>query len=293
MLANLYYQIVQRTQLLEVYRESLSISELRHNLAAKRKAIGSSSKQEVLQAFIDWNADSVQVMTEVSTIANLKANLNLLLTRDVFEELATANSIPLDSTLILNSLLESAESFNIDLLIARENIHQALQEVKVARSFMLPEVGVYAGYDFTKSTNDAGLLRSNQIHGPGVGVFVNFNLFNGLRNYNNLKVREIEQENSEISNQQSELTNRAAIAQSYQQYQLALNVMRLERNSQEQADENVNIALKRFELGNISAVEFRDIQLQAVEARSRLLGAQYAIRINELVLRRLSGRLLL
>jgi outer membrane protein TolC len=193
----------------------------------------------------------------------------------------------------LNSLLESAVSFNIDVLIARENIHQALQEVKVARSFMLPEVGVYAGYDFTKSTNDAGLLRSNQIHGPGVGVFVNFNLFNGLRNYNNLKVREIEQENSEISNQQSELTNRAAIAQSYQQYQLALNVMRLERNSQEQADENVNIALKRFELGNISAVEFRDIQLQAVEARSRLLGAQYAIRINEVVLRRLSGKLLL
>lgn len=293
MLANLYYQIVQRIQLLEVYRESLSISEQRHQLAAKRKAIGSSSKQEVLQALTDWNADSVQVMSEVTTIENLKTNVNLLLARDVFAELVTPNSIPLDSTLVLTDLLESAESFNINLLIARENILKAQQEVKVSRSYMFPEVGVYAGYDLNKSTNDAGLLRSNQTHGPGVGVFVNFNLFNGLRNYNNLKVREIEQENSEISNQQSELTNQAAIVQAYEQYQLALDVMRLERDSQEQADENVRIALKRFELGNISAVEFRDIQLQAVEARSRLLGAQYSIRINELVLRRLSGKLLL
>lgn len=291
LLADLYYQIVQRGKLLEVYRQSLSISRERYKLAQKRKEIGSASQQEVLQALIDMNADSTQMMREESTIANLKTEFNLLLARDVAGAVETGNEIPLDSAVELNTILESASSANVDLLIARENIRIAQNEVRVARSNFYPQVGVYAGYDFGKSTNEVGILRSNRSYGPNVGVFATFNLFNGLRDYRNTKVANLLADNSKIDSDKATASSNALILQAHRDYELSLKVFRLERENEENANENVRIAMKRFELGNISSVEFRDIQLQAVEARSRLLTAQYAIRLSELELKRLAGTL--
>jgi outer membrane protein TolC len=293
LLSNLYYQIVQRQKLLDVYKESLAISKERYELAVKRKEIGSASQQEVLQALIDMNADSTQVMREEAEIGNLKTELNLVLARDVAGAIETGDFIPLDTTLTLENMLASASAANVDLLIAREDIRVALNEVRVAKSFLYPEAGVYAGYDYGRLKNEVGVLQSNRGYGPSVGVFVNFNLFNGLRDYKNMKVSKIEIENARINSDKTTATNSAFVLQAYRDYDVAMRVMRLERESQEKANENVSIALKRFELGNISSVEFRDVQLQSVEAQSRLLAAQYAIRISELELKRLAGTLAL
>jgi len=293
LLSNLYYQIVQRNKLLEVYRQSLSISKERHALALKRKEIGSGSQQDVLQALIDMNADSVQAMREENEIANLKTELNLLLARDVAGAIETGHEIPLDSTILLAVILDGIASANVDLLIARENIRIAQGEVRVAKSNFYPQAGVYAGYDYGTSTNEVGILSSNRSFGPSVGVFATFNLFNGLRDYKNMQVTKLLQDNSMIDSDKATATSTALVLQAHRDYELSLNVFRLERENEENANENVRIAMKRFELGNISSVEFRDIQLQAVEARSRLLAAQYAIRISELELKRLAGLLAL
>ncbi|GIV32819.1 MAG: membrane protein [Chitinophagales bacterium] len=289
LLGSLYFQIAQRSKLLELYRNTLLVSRERYQLALKRQQIGSGSRQDVLQALIDLHADSIQLMRTATDIADLKTELNLLLARDVTVPVETDLRIPIDTSLTLTVLLEAASKENTDLLVARENIRIAQHELRVARSYFYPEAGIYAGFDFAKSTSQVGVLQSNRSYGPGVGIFITYNLFNGLRDYKNLKVSKIRQENSLIAAAKASASVHAQILQHYQNYELAKKTLLLEQESEEKANENLQIALKKFELGNITSVEFRSIQLQALEAATRRINALYAIKMHELELSKLAG----
>jgi len=291
MLATLYYQIVQQKKSLEVSRQSLEVSRERYRLAQKRKDIGSASMQEVIQAMLDFNEDSIHVLRQEALIANLITDVNLMLARNVMDSIDVTGGISADTTLSLDALLDVSAKNNVELLIARENIRLAQAELNKSRSFMYPEAGVYAGFDYSKSTSEVGVLQSNRSYGPNIGVFVNFNLFNGLKDYKNIKAERIQQKSSHISQEKALANNTAAILKSFRNYESAYRIWKLERTSVEKANQNVSIALKKYELGSISAVEFRDIQLQHTEAQSRLLLAEYDLRINELELKRLAGLL--
>lgn len=293
MLATLYYGIIREMKMLSVLKQSLSISRERLALAEKRIEIGSGSKRERIQALLDVNADSALALNLEMNIANNKTELNLLLARNIMDGVAVPEEIPLDTSLVLNQMLQQSDNANIELLIARENVRIAQQEIRLAKSQYYPQAGVYGGYDYSRVNSEAGFQRSNQSYGPLVGVFVTFNLFNGLKNLKNVKAEKIAAENSYISGNKASASNEAFIVNSFRQYENAIRIFNLEQESVKQAEENLEIALKTFELGAISSVEFRDIQLQSLQAQSRLIQAQYDIRLNELELKRLAGLLAL
>lgn len=291
MLAQVYYRIAVQEELVNFMRQSLDISRERHTLASRRLEIGSGSRQEVIQALIDMNSDSATVLTQITSIENLKTELNLILNRNIIDAVEVEDQIPLDTSLVLAGILSSSVDENINLLRAREHVRVSQFQINNARSNFYPRAGVYAGYDFGRSTNEAGLLRSNQTYGPTMGVFLQWNLFNGLRDYTTLQVQKIELETSRISEEKATSENTARIIQAYRNYELAQNVLALERINLENAGDNLDIALRKFELAAISSVEFRDIQLQQLQAQNRLLDAMYNIRIYELELKQLAGDL--
>ena len=94
-----------------------------------------------------------------------------------------------------------------------------------------------------------------------------------------------------INEQQATDQNTARIIQAFRNYKLAQNLLKLEDINLENAGNNLDIALRKFELAAISSVEFRDIQLQQLDARNRWLNAAYDLRIYELELKQLSGML--
>jgi len=280
---------VLHERLRAVYDTALSVSQARYALALKRKEIGSASRQEVLQALVDRNADSVRVMQESAVIEDLRTELNLILGRNLTDHIEVPDEISADTGLVLSMLLDSSDASGTSLLIARENVRIAMQERKAARAAFYPRAGIYAGYDYGKLDNQAGVLRSNTAYGPSAGVFVTFNLFNGLRDYRDSRIATLQQANSRITAEKATAANTAAILTGYRAYALAIGISRLEQASRDSAAANVRLALKRFALGEITSVEFREIQLQAVEADSRLLTALYSQRINEVKLKRLAG----
>jgi outer membrane protein len=290
-LAQVYYSIAVQEELLNAMRQSLDVSRERYSLANRRLDIGSGSRQEVIQALIDMNSDSATVLTQITSIQNLKTELNLILNRNIIDAVEVENNIPLDTTLVMANILSGSADENISLLRAREHVRVSQFQINNARSGFYPRVGVYAGYDFGRSTNETGLLRSNQMYGPTMGVFLQWNLFNGLRDYTNLQVQKIELETSGISEEKAGNENTARIIQAYRNYELAQNVLALQRINLENAGDNLDIALRKFELAAISSVEFRDIQLQQLQAQNRLLDAMYNIRIYELELKQLAGTL--
>jgi outer membrane protein TolC len=66
----------------------------------------------------------------------------------------------------------------------------------------------------------------------------------------------------------------------------------LEKQNLIAAEENLDIALERLRLGNITPLEFRETQINLFNAKSRLVAAQFEAKSAETELLRLSGQLI-
>ena len=78
----------------------------------------------------------------------------------------------------------------------------------------------------------------------------------------------------------------------YLRWQTSAQQARLERESVVAANEALAIARRQYELNALTNVEFRVIQLNAINAETRFLAAQYAAKVREVELLRVSGKLL-
>ena len=102
-----------------------------------------------------------------------------------------------------------------------------------------------------------------------------------------------------VQRQQSQAQQRvnqainSQLLQAYQTYQTNLQLVRLEESNQTIAKRNLDITLDKFKLGSISTVEFRDAQVNYLNATIRYSNAQYQAKIAEVALRAITGDLLL
>jgi outer membrane protein TolC len=70
-----------------------------------------------------------------------------------------------------------------------------------------------------------------------------------------------------------------------------LVLVRLETQNQQTAKQNMDISLEKFRLGSLSAIEFREAQLNYLNASARTSDAQFQAKQAEIALKQLSGEL--
>ena len=63
----------------------------------------------------------------------------------------------------------------------------------------------------------------------------------------------------------------------------------MEQSNRQVAQENNEIAIERYRVGNSSPLELREAQINLLEANLRLLNAAYAVKTGEIELLFLSG----
>ena len=122
-------------------------------------------------------------------------------------------------------------------------------------------------------------------------VILSVPLFNGLTTTKNLQIARIEQEKVVTTTQQIQLELNTILLTVYNQYTTSLYLMNLERKNIAAAQGNVAIAIEKYNLGNITAVELRDIQQSLLQAKNRLLVETLNAKLAELQLLKLSGQL--
>src|SRR5690606_37663671 len=83
----------------------------------------------------------------------------------------------------------------------------------------------------------------------------------------------------------------ASIINTFNRYENSKQIVELEEQNFIAAEENLDIALERLRLGNLTPLEFRETQIDLFNAKSRLVAAQFEAKAAETELLRLSGRL--
>jgi outer membrane protein TolC len=177
------------------------------------------------------------------------------------------------------------------LLLAEQNKNVAQAQLRLERGDLFPVISLNLGYNYSRSESGAGFFKSSNTTGITYGVSASFNLFDGLNTRRRIENAEVSIESSELALKQVEDQVKALFENTYLKYQNSLQLVKLESENYRAAEENANIALEKLKVGSITPVDFRQVQLDLMNAKSRLLSAEYDAKTSETNLLQISGQL--
>lgn len=288
-----YYNFVQQTLRLANFRYAMGLSRERLRIAEEWYRVGSSARLDILQARVDFNADSSQYMSQQELVTASRIRLNELLAHpDLGRPFAIRDTlIVINDRLRWDDLVGKTCETNAELLMAdRDNVISEL-ELKSLQSRNYPYVKLSTGYGYNYNRYGSGTTRSRGTLGLNAGVQVGFTLFDGNRRREQRNAR-IAVENTRLTRRRLELSILADLSNFWQAYRNNLEVIQLEEDNLIAARENYRIAMERYRLGQLSGIEMREAQKSLLDAEERILTAQYNTKLCEISLQQISGNVL-
>lgn len=290
---NNYYYLIRLQKEADATDTAVAISRLRLNTAENRYKIGKAAKLEVLNATVDLNTDTTNLLRLRDMVKARKIMLNELLARDVNTDFAIQDSIVTDPSLKFDQLLVLSSQQNPVIQTAFINERIARLNLKQVKASRYPTLGVNTGYNFTRSHSELGFARDAKGQGFTYGLTASVNIFNGFLQKRNEKNAQIEIENAQLDYNRLKQNITAQLSSAYQTYLTNIQLVDLEKSNQNVAKQNMDITLSKFRLGSVTPVEFREAQRNYLEASVRFTDSEYQAKQAEIALRELAGNLTL
>ena len=287
----IYYEIAAQQQLADVYQEAIKISRERLNFSKARFNLGSGSELGILQATVDLNTDSANYIRQLTVVENLKADLNLLLCRELNTTFSVASDIPVRSDLLMEDISKKMEDQNPELAVARREISLAGISVKELKTAQYPRLTFNSSYSYSKQKAEIGIYNLNRNLGFNFGVSMAYNIFNGFTNHQKINAARIKEESAKTELESLKLELQTSLLQVYNDYRTNLQLMNFETGNLDFARRNFSVAQERFRLGAITDIELRETQKKLMDGENRILMAMYRCKSAEIELLRLSGQL--
>ncbi len=278
----MFYTLIQQQRLNEVYQQALELSKARFDLVQTKLDLGAGTELQMIQARLDLTADSSSFLNSQREIANLKADMNRFLAKNPNTEFSVQGDLNAVSANTYEASLNSAKAQSTNLLIAKANIAMRDLERKEFQSFYYPQIGLYGQYAFASSQNQIGVLNSSRAYGTGVGLTLQWNILDRFSTYTALQNNKLQAESAEIYAAQEALTIETELRKTYNELEWAQRNLRLEQQNIMESESTFKIAQNAFEQGSITNLELREVQFSIVQAQSRFLQAQLALKTAEL-----------
>jgi len=289
-----YYNYIEQTMLLNNLQYAITLSKERLRIDEDRYLLGSSSKLQVLQSRVYLNSDSSRVSRQNEVVRAAQIRLNeLMAVDDLSQWFSTSDTtITVNPELLFEKLLEQTLANNTSLQIAARNKTISEYDRKLVASRSYPYLNASSGYTTTLNNYSSGTLERQNTNGMNYGLTLGVNIFDGLNQRRSLKNAEIEIRNRELRYQEVEQGVRADLITLYSAYSSYLRLITLENQNLQTASENLEIAMERYKLGDLSGIDLREVQKSLLDARERLLSVEYQAKLAEISLMLISGRIM-
>lgn len=286
-----YYNVVSLNDQVNILQNSVEVSLERVDIVETEVDLGSSSEFDLLQARSDLNADRAAVLRESNRLTEAKTLLNEVMGRDPTAEFEVTDAIQINRLLEEQNLRQNILSENTELTLARSEESIATQEVREIRGERFPELVLNSGYSFNRNESTGGFTTFIKTSGLSIGLTARINLFNGFDTNRRIEVAKLNVKSAQFQRDELKHQLMANFNVVYQTYLNSIELVDLEEENLDNAAETLEIALERFRLGTISALEFRESQRTFLSAESRLIQAKFEAKQSETELLRISGRL--
>tara|TARA_R110002050_G_scaffold149463_1_gene275989 strand:+ start:9081 stop:10409 length:1329 start_codon:yes stop_codon:yes gene_type:complete len=289
---NSYYEVARLTQDVENQKESLTISRERLKRANYNSDYGRGSHLDILNAEVDYNNDSITYLTNTQLLSNEKRNLNLLLGRDVTIEFEVDTQLVYAENLMLDILVVHAKDNNVTLLQQEGALKNAEFDIKTNQSSALPKLSLNANYGLNHGVFGATSFVDNSLsHGSNLGATLSWNIYDGGSTQIKKQNSRIALENQTISLAKEKLNIERNLSNAWTVYQTALFIRDAQQKNVETAQTNFEYSVDQYKLGQITSIEFRQAQLNLLQAQLQLNQAKFSAKNAELFLLQISGDL--
>lgn len=287
---NAYYDIVRIQEQIKTAKQNLALYDERKKLAKLKFDVGTVSKVDLLQSQTDINRVKSDLLQYELQLINAKASMNNLLYRAMDFDFIINDSITVNYKPNLADLKKNNQN-NTQLKIYQQNEAIALQQLKEAKAIYFPTIQLNGNYNFVNNQNQAGFVSLNRQYGLNGGVALNWTIFNGLKNLNAIKEKQLLQLNSKLISQRSLQNIDAATFIQYQTFLTNESMMQLEQENVRDAAELMQIAGNRYKEGRTTMLETIEAQKTYEEALLRYINARYQTKKAEIELLRINGLL--
>lgn len=290
-----YFEVARLTANLAVQEQTKTVSRQRLKRAQYRFDYGQGIRLDVLNAEVDIQRDSVNYLSTRQQLANAKRNLNVLMGRSVNLAFEVDTTVAYDDNLELSKLIQESKINNVNILLVEKNRVLSEYDLQSIDAQRKPTIGANASYNFNFSDNQpsspfAPTFSNNR--GVGVGLNLNWNIFDGGR-------RKIQEQNVQIDMQSLAIQKEQLLQQierdirnAWENYQTALYILEAEKANLTTNQLNLQRTEEQFRVGQINSVEFRQAQLNLLTAATSYNNAKFDAKVIEYQLLQLSGGLL-
>ncbi len=295
-LFTIYFQIARLSENKNNLREALDISQKRLQRAKYQYEYGQATKLEYLNAQVDVNNDSINLITAKQQLSNAKRGLNVILGIDKETTYTVETNVDY-SKLINYSEIEQKTLKNNSLLQQNEkNVAISEFNIKVNKASYFPTLNFNASYGLNRTENEnlvnpfgARLITSN---GLNAGLNLSWNIFDGGARKTRVKNAVIALDNQKIALEQQKVTIKNNLKNTWENYNNQFFILKAQEQNVLTTENNFNRTEERFKLGQITSVEFRQAQINLLNARTALNNAKFDAKLIELQILQLSGDIL-
>lgn len=294
-LFTVYYEVARLTENQKILEETLRISRERVTRSSYQFDYGQGTKLNVLNAEVDVANDSINLLNLRQQLRNTKRDLNLILNEELKKSFSVDTTISFIPKLQIDTYLDYSLENNVTLLQNDSNIRISEYDIKVSKSGYLPTVGLNGSYGWNQSRNPPGAFFPPNISDSNTltaGVSLTWNLFDGGGTVTRVKNAKIGLENQEILKNQVEQEVKRDIANALGDYENRLKVYEIQQQNVITNQNNFERSEERFKLGQITSIEFRQAQINLIQAQTNKTLAKYDAKLAELQLLQLTGQLL-
>ncbi len=294
-LFSVYYEVARLEENVGVLENALQISKERAIRASYQFEYGQANKLQVLNAQVDITTDSINVLNARQNLRNAQRDLNVVLNQNLEDNIVADTTVVFISTLLIDSYIEKATQNNVRLLQAERDMAISDYQIKGAKALFLPTVGLTGSYGWNRSNNPASAFFPSTTatsSSLAVGASLRWDIFDGGRAITGLKNAKIVLDSQELTKKRLEQEVARDIANAKGNYSNAVAIYDLQEQNVLTNQDNFTRSQERLKLGQITSVEFRQAQLNLLNAQVTKNAAKYTAKLAELQVLQLTGQLL-
>ena len=292
-LFTIYFQIARLSENTENLSEALSISKRRLERANYQYKFGQSTKLELLNAEVDVNNDSIVYITTKQQLNNAKRGLNIILGIDKEPNYDVETEVDFNKMMNFDDLLNKTIANNSLLKQNEQNIAISEFNIKINKAQYLPRLGLTSSYGWNQSDNPAtSFLAGATITGLNAGLNLTWNLFDGGATKTRVANAKIALDNQQILLEQQKTTIQNNLKNTWENYQNQLFIVSAQEKNVMTNQNNFNRTEAQYKLGQVTSIEFRQAQINLINAKTAFNNAKFDAKLIEIQLLQLSGDIL-
>ena len=293
-LFTVFFEVGRLSEEKNILENALKISKDRYGRKLLEFEYGQTNNLEILNAEVDVNTDSINLLKSYKELINAKRDLNLIMNVDLESEFNIDTNIDYLSEKEIANIFSKDIFNNTRFLIVEKDVIISNLDKKVAKFSYLPTLGLSGSYGWNESVNDNPYAFYNKSisNGFSAGINIRWDIFSGGKKIIANRNSVINLKNSELNKKKIELDITKELRNSYQTHLNNLFIMEVQKKNLETNKNNFERNLERYKIGQVSSIEFRRAQLNLLNAELSNSSAKYQAKISEAYFLKISGEII-